>query len=204
MIAPDITINAPPQQDEIQRLYKWIYDHIKAFVKGRILEVESGTNSVCSLFLDRNRPIHLSDEDPKKAKHLLKSLAAYPALRNVHNFNFTSPDFVRTYPETRDVFDTVIALNMENAFFKVALNNAKYVLPKGGILAVILPAYTSLYHGLDANLDDWKQFNQKAIIQAFKPDFSILKERFFNLMPGPESSILKHSGLSVLAIARKN
>jgi hypothetical protein len=196
----------PIQQasDDIQSVTRWIFETIRPFIKGRTLEINSGTISLCPLFIGHNRPIHLSATKQFHLQALREAYKGNGLIRSIHDFDFTAADFRTIYPETLDVFDTVIALDVAMTDFTKMAENIKYVLPKGGTLAMILPAYTSIYHGLDQNLADWKRYNKKPIREILRFSFSILKVRYFILTPDPAKDIFAHSGLSALLTVKKN
>jgi hypothetical protein len=159
---------------------------------------------LCPLFIEYNRPIHLSHTNPLYLQPLREAYKGNGLVRSIHDFDFTAADFRGVHQETLNVFDTVIALNIAMTDFSKMAENIKYVLPQGGTLAMILPAYTSIYHGLDQNLADWKRYNRKPIREILRFSFSILKVRYFNLTPAPAKNIFAHFGLSALLTVKKN
>jgi len=189
---------------DIQILNRWIFETIGPFVKGRTLEIDSGTNTLCSFFLEYNRPIHLSDINQFHVQKLRETYKDKPIVRAVHDFDFMSSDFQQSNPETLNVFDTVVALSYPAAGFEKMVENIKYVLRKGGVLIILLPIYTSIYHGLDQNLDDWKRYNAKPIERILMFNFSMLKVRYLNLPPDAIADRLRNFGLSALLTVRKN
>ena len=190
--------------DEVQRLNRWIYEIIRAYIKGRTLEIGSGTNSLWPLFLEDNRPIHLSDTNQFHIQTLRQTCNGNQFVRAVHNFDFLASDFQQSHSETLNVFDTVLALNCPAAGFEKMVGNIKYVLRSGGTFAMILPIYTSIYHGLNQNLDDWKRYNAKAIQRILMYNFSMLKVRYLNLPPDTVKNRFRNPGLSALLTVRKN
>jgi len=174
------------------------------YVKGRTLELNSGTNSLCPFFLEYNRPIHLSDSNPSYLQTLRETYTGNRLVRDIHDLDLTAADFQQSHPDMRDVFDTVISLNVSMPDFVKMVGNLKYILPQKGTLAMILPAYTSIYNGLDQNLDDWKRYNRKVIKQILEFNFSILKVRFLNLDMDSAKYFSGKTGLSSLVIVQNN
>jgi hypothetical protein len=193
-----------PASEEIHSLNKWLLETIGPYVKGRTLEINSGTNSLCPLFIAYNRPIHLSDTNPSYLQTLRETYQGNPLVRAVHDFDLMSSDFRESHPETLDVFDTIIALNLPAADFGKMVENIKYVLPKGGTLVLILRAFIYIYHGLDQNLDDWKMYNKENIKQILNFHFSILKVRYFNLVPDVVKYFMGNTGLHSLVIVQND
>jgi hypothetical protein len=189
--------------DQVQSLNRWIFEKISPYIKGRTLEINSGTNSLCTLFIEYNTPIHLCDTNDVHLQNLRETYEGSRLVRSVHDFDLMSSDFQESHPDTLDVFDTVIALNVPLLDFGKMVDNIKYVLPQGGTLALIFPAYTSIYHGLDQNLADWQRYNWKPIREILRFSFSILKVRYFNMSPVAAKNIFAHSGLSALLTVKK-
>src|SRR5580704_4884589 len=126
-----------PAADEIQTLNKWILEIIGPHIKGRTLEVNSGTNSLCQLFIKYNRPIHLSDTNSSYIQTLREMYKGNRLVRDIHYLDLIASDFQQSHPDMLDVFDTVIALNVSRSAFGKMVENIKYVLPKKGMLAMI-------------------------------------------------------------------
>jgi hypothetical protein len=201
-----VPTSRPPGKisDDIQSLNRWIFETIGPYIKGRTLEINSGTNSLCPIFIEHNRPIHLSDTNQLHLQALRETYKGNQLVRAVHNFDFLASDFQLSHPETLNAFDTVIALDLPTTDFSKIVDNIKYVIPQRGTLALILLAYTSIYHGLSQNLDDWKRYNGKSIKQILMFNFSILKIRYFNLTPNTPKDIFARSGLSALVAVQRN
>jgi hypothetical protein len=189
---------------DIQNLNRWIFETTRPFINGRTLEINSGTNSLCPLFVEYGRPIHLSDTSLFHIQTLRETYKGNRLVRSVHDFDLANSDFQKSHPETLAVFNTVIALNVSMPDFTKMVENIKYLLFQGGTLAMMLPAYTSIYHGLDQNLADWKRYNGKSIKHILRFNFSILRIRYFNLSPNAAKDIFTHTGLSALLMFKKN
>lgn len=190
--------------DEIQIMNRWIFKTIWPYIKGRTLEINSGTNSLCQLFTNYNRPIHLSDTNQLYIQTLQEAYRSNHLIRAVHDFNLMSADFQRSQPGTLNVFDTVITLSTSIQEFEQMADNIRYILPQEGTLILILPAHTSIYHGLDQNLNDWKRYNRKYLERIRLANFSILKVNYFNLATDIAKGFFPNSGLSALIIVQKN
>jgi len=200
------TVEIPPllfqASAEAHPLYEWIVDTIGPYIKGRILEMNSGIHSLSRLFIEHNRPIHLSNANSSNVQLLKETFKGVKAVRDIHEFDFMAHDFQQRHSSTFEVFDTVLALNLSISNFMTSVDNIKYVLPKEGTLAMVLPADTYLYNGLDQNLDDWKKYNWNTIMQITHFGFSIMKVRYFNLPLDKEQHEFAHTGLSALVIYR--
>jgi hypothetical protein len=188
---------------DIKPLEYWIFQMIRPYLNGRMLEINGASISLCPLLIEHNYPIHLSDANLENCEKLLNKYKNAPIIRGVHSFDITSHDFQQFNTNTRNVFNTVIALKLGILDFKKAAVNIKYVLPSGGILIMILPAYNYLYVGLENSVDDWKKYNDKSIKQILPFGFSVMKVRFFQLSLTQAQDGFAHSGLSALVVFRK-
>jgi hypothetical protein len=192
-----------PLSPDTRPLNQWIFETIKPYIRGRTLEINGGELSLCSLFIESNRSLHLSDTNVVNLQYLKDHYNGIHLVRKVHNFDFTSPHFQQSYPKSLEVFDNVIAMKVTIADFYKFADNIKYCLAQGGVLVMILPAYNYIYSGLEENLEDWKRYNGKVTRQILSFGFSIIKIRYFNLELDKEKNGFAHSGLSTLAIFRK-
>jgi hypothetical protein len=189
---------------DVKSLDKWIIENIAPFIKGRVIEIKSGIHSICSTFIEQNRPIHLSDTTPSTVQVLRAAYKGIKDIRDIHQFDFTNSKFQQLHSKTYNAFDTVLALKLSMSNFITAVDNLKYVLPKGGTLVLVLPADTYLYFGLGQNMEDWKRYNWQTIERIIQFGFSIIKVRYFNLPLNEEHHEFAHSGLSALAIFSKD
>ena len=202
MITPETSYTFSQPSEGIQSLNKWVFETIRPFIKGRTLEIGSGTNSLCPLFSEYNRPIHLSDTNQFYLQTLRDTYKDNPFVRAVHDFDFSSAEFQQSNPDTTNVFDTVIALNVSLTDSGNLVDNIKFVLRPGGTLAVIVPAYTYIYDGLGQNLYDWKRYNWKDMSSILMHKFSIQRVRYLNLKSDSAKNYFSRSGLSALATVR--
>jgi 2-polyprenyl-3-methyl-5-hydroxy-6-metoxy-1,4-benzoquinol methylase len=184
---------------------QWIFDKIRPFVKGRILEIGSGPGSMSTLFVENGLSLRLSDADRKYCDMLLKKFQGNDMVHSVHKINFHRPDFKDLYTENAESFDTIVSLNVEGQIpiDSLVVANAKILLRNGGHLIMLSPAHTALYNGLGQDWNDWKKYNHTYVRGILGKGLKILKARYLNL-PTTETSITySYTGLSVLAIARK-
>jgi hypothetical protein len=200
----DLLISQPPGDD--WNINNWMFNQIQSFIKGRILETESGLNTISSFFLENGIAIHLSHSDRYNRDMLRTQFKGNPIVRAVHRIDVHRADFNIVYAELAGFFDTILVLNhMQPSTSEFAfISNAKFLLRKGGNLILLAPVYTTLYNGLGQNWEDWKKYNTSSIRDLFHADFQILKTRYLNLPTGSEPTIFFRNGLSAIVIARKN
>ncbi len=160
-----------------------MFDTIRPFVKGSVLEIGSGIGNISSLFVQNGIPITLSDLEPQYCQKLQYHFDRDPMVRGIHQVDLAHSDFGTKYSHLLKKFDTVFALNVIEhiANDKLAIENAKQLLRKGGHLIVLVPAYTALYNGLDQGLEHWRRYNRKSIKELLSKDFEIMKTKYFNM-----------------------
>jgi hypothetical protein len=192
-------------QNETRQLNQWMFDTIRPYLRGRILEIGSGLGAVSSLFIENGITIHLSDADKQYYNSLIQKHKGVSAVRDIHVIDFHHSDFERTYVESLGAFNLLFALNIidHGCPDTLTIKNAKLLLRKGGLLILVSPAYTAIYDGLDKDLESWKYYNRDAIQQFYGDDFDIIKARYFSLTAASDKISLSHSGLSVIAVGMK-
>src|ERR1700722_17833209 len=94
------------------RLNNWIFDNIYPYIKGRTLELGSATGGIASLFIHRDLPIHLTDENTINREKLRKRFEDIPAMRMIHDIDFTHDSFEKVYVDKAGVFSTMVAVNI--------------------------------------------------------------------------------------------
>ena len=94
-------------------------------------------------------------------------------------------DFVNTYAEYKDTFDTVFALNVVEHIKddSQALKNCRFLLKKGGNLIILVPAYQCLYNNFDVELGHYRRYSKNTLRSLFyTSNFNIIHTQYFNLM----------------------
>jgi hypothetical protein len=191
--------------NDLTRLNNWIFDTIQPYIKGRTMEIGSGHGAMASIFVDHSLPIHLSDEYQVNRQLLQERFQGVDAVRMIHDMDFLSNDFERNYRSSLGKFATAVAVNItEHGYYnKIALNNAKHLLRIRGHLIIIAPAYTSLYAGLEEDLEEWKKYNAVMIKKMLGENIEVLKVRYFNWNSTSDAALSAQAGLSTLAVLRK-
>ncbi len=171
------------QLSEARQLNQWMFDTIRPYVKGSILEIGSGIGNISNIFVQYGIPLTLSDLDTRYCRMLEDRYAGEPMIRGIRSIDLGHADFENQYAELLGRFSTVFALNVVEHICndKLAIANAKLLLRTRGHLIVLVPAYTALYNGLDKGLDHWRRYNRESLRKLLSNDFEILKTQYFNL-----------------------
>jgi|SRR6185312_4275331 len=184
------------------RFNEWLYEAICPWLKGRVLEVNSGPDTISSIFLQRERKVHLNSSDSEIRHYLSSKYKGKDVIRSVSQLDFRRPDFEEAYSEKHRVFDTILLLNstQNGGIDQVTVSHAKLLLQPRGRLIILAPARIAIFDGIDDNQEEYKKYNRKEVHSLISDDMEMLMTKYFILQP---SSSYPQVGLSVLAIARK-
>jgi 2-polyprenyl-3-methyl-5-hydroxy-6-metoxy-1,4-benzoquinol methylase len=192
--------------EQIARLQQWIFENIQPYIKGRVLEVQSGVGDFSSVLVENNIPIHLSDTENINRDALERKLNDSGMIRAIHNIDLQKPDFQLEYSPMLGVFSTILAVNVNDRHFadRAIIQNAHSLLRQRGHLIMTTPSSTVLYPGTPEDLEN-VQLQNRARLKLLFQDFQILKTRYFNLKADVENaSVFGFVGLSTLVISRRN
>jgi 2-polyprenyl-3-methyl-5-hydroxy-6-metoxy-1,4-benzoquinol methylase len=181
---------------------QWMYETIRPFCNGRILEIGSGIGNISEFFLNNNTNISLSDIRPAYCQQLQSRFSANKNLQQVFCIDLVHPNFDNEYETLLENFDTVFALNVvehiEND--SLAIANCRKLLKSGANLIILVPAYQWLYNRFDKELHHYRRYNKGSLIKLFsKQGLEIIKAKYFNFMGIPgwffSGKILKNNSI---------
>lgn len=170
---------------ESPKFNEWMYQTIKPFLKGEILEIGSGIGNISSLIVRDYNNVTLTDYSDHYINKLNKTFEDNTSVKKILNIDIQKSDFKVHYAHLENSFDTIIILNvvehLEND--TQAINNCHFLLKPKGSLVVLTPAYNFLYCNFDKNLGHYRRYNKKSLSLLFKKDlFSIRKRIYFNAL----------------------
>ena len=202
----DIAISDKSRIESITEFNSWAYNIIRPFLRGRMLEIESGDNTCSSLLLDQGIPVHLNHPDEKIHEYLKVKYALVTHAKIIHSYDFHNDILSKSRPMAENAFDIVFGLN---AFFDKSpesniLSNISYVLRTTGFLIVVLPVTTTLYQQGHQDPGYWQRHNRKRFKLILGKLFPIIEVRYFNFnQPANAQNKIPVSGLSAIIIAQK-
>ncbi len=165
---------------------QWMYDTIKPYCSGNILEVGSGIGNISQYFLNDNFEISLSDLSNDYFKILETKFNGFSNLKGLFTLDFAEKELELKYPHLIGQFDTVFALNVLEHVpdHEQSIRNCHKLLKPGGNLVILVPAFQSLYNQFDVALEHQRRYTPKTIKKVMSiPGFSIIHTQFFNV-PG--------------------
>ena len=167
---------------------KWMYDTIRPFCKGRILEIGSGIGNISDFFIADKANILLSDVRPAYCDYLRGRYAGSANVQGVMTIDLAHPQFETAYAQLLNNFDTVFALNVVEHISDDdrAIGNAASLLAPGGNLVILVPAYQWLYNRFDRELHHYRRYTRKSLVSLMSPHARVVHSQYFNLpaIPG--------------------
>lgn len=167
---------------QANRFNEWMYETIKPFCKGRILEIGSGIGNISSFFIRDGQSIMLSDIRPAYCNYLRKHFSGKPGCEGVTNLDLVHPQFDQVHAGLLNTFDTVFALNVVEHIrdHELAISNAAKLLRPGGGMVILVPAHQWLYNGFDKELEHYRRYTRMRLKALMSPHVNISHSQYFN------------------------
>lgn len=167
------------------RFNEWMYETIRPFCAGRILEIGSGIGNISKYFVSAGANITLSDIRPVYCELLRKH---FPSVQDIVMLDLVDPAFETAYAQHIGTYDTVFALNVVEHIENdpLAIRNCYKLLKPGGRLIVLVPAYAQLYNRFDRELEHFRRYTRKKLNALLADErFVIEHSQYFNFMGIP-------------------
>jgi SAM-dependent methyltransferase len=164
---------------------QWMYDTIKPFCTGNILEIGSGIGNISQYFLNDNFEISLSDLNNDYFRILEQKFSGFGNLKGLFTLDFAEKELEQKYPHLIGKFDTVFALNVLEHVpdHEQSIRNCYKLLKAGGKLVILVPAFQSLYNKFDVGLEHQRRYTPKTLKKVMSiQGFEIVHTQFFNVM----------------------
>ncbi|HOY33068.1 MAG TPA: class I SAM-dependent methyltransferase [Bacteroidales bacterium] len=164
---------------------KWIYETVKPFIKGDILEIGSGIGNITQCFIEDRRRLTCSDISDSYCSILKDRFKNSSYLHEVRCIDIIHKDFDNEYADLIGNYDSIIAVNMvehvEND--RLAVQNCGKILRKGGRLVILVPAYQWLYNRFDTELEHFRRYRIEDLkTLVAHAGFRIDSARYFNFI----------------------
>jgi SAM-dependent methyltransferase len=167
------------------RFNRWMFDTIRPFLKGEILEVGSGIGNISQFAVSSQMQITLSDFSPFYKEQLEQKYGKTPNVRGITSIDLQHPHFAQAYERYRQRFDTIFMLNViEHLQDDVqAVKNCGELLQPGGHLITLAPAYQFLFCRLDRELGHFRRYTTKTLALTVEAGgMSVIKKSYFNFL----------------------
>ncbi|WP_108170053.1 methyltransferase [Christiangramia gaetbulicola] len=164
---------------------KWMFQIIKPFIKGEVLEIGSGIGNISQQFLQNGYSLMTSDLRTDYCEDLEKKFSGYLGFRGVTRIDLVDPHFKAKHGELLGSFDTVFALNVIEHIEDdiLAIANCRKLLKAGGVLIILVPSYKQLFNSFDIELGHFRRYNISKLAKVFNVnELEILHTQYFNLV----------------------
>lgn len=167
------------------RFNTWMYQTIKPYCSGQILEIGSGIGNISDYFIDNEQQITLSDIHKNYVDILQKKHSHKTCLQNVLLMDIVDTEFDTKFKEYFETFDTIYALNIiehvEDDYQAIA--NIKKLLKPNGSIIILLPAYQNLYNTFDKELEHYRRYNRKTLNTLISSNkLKVIHSQYFNFI----------------------
>lgn len=165
------------------RFNEWMYNTIKPFIKGRILELGSGIGNITDKVALDFSDITVSDYNPDYCSFLKNKYKHNKNISDILSIDLQDPNFFTTYSSLQNTFDTIILLNVIEHLAKdeKCVNYCHFLLKPKGNFIVLAPAFSFLYSSLDKEIGHYRRYTKNSLsLLLEKDDFSLLHKQYFN------------------------
>lgn len=164
-----------------QKFNQWMYDTIRPFCHGNVLEIGSGIGNISRFFIQDGYSITLSDTDEFYLDQLKKKFNGI----NITSIDLVHENFATEYNHLFQNFDTLIFLNVLEHIGddELAIGNCRQFLKPGGSLVILVPAYSFLFSKIDKELRHYRRYTAKKLSSlVLKKEFIVKKVFYFNAL----------------------
>lgn len=164
--------------EQAEAYHAWVFDQIRSFIQGEILEVGCGIGNLTQFLLDCGT-VWASDIEGEYLEMVEKRYGKHP--------NFIAPliwdiriNPLQHFPRT---FNTVVCSNVLEHIEEdlIVLNHFYQILSERGRVVLLVPALKWLYNSLDRSLGHVRRYTKKELATKMKQSgFQLLHLTYFN------------------------
>ena len=162
---------------------RWMYQTIKPYCSGQILEIGSGIGNISQFFLRDGYQITLSDIRNDYCENLRAQFSAFGNLKGIIRLDIVHSDFEKEYQDHFSKYDTIFALNVIEHVQddNLAISNCNNLLKANGKLIILVPALPQLYNSFDKGLQHYRRYTKKSLnLLIAENNFGIIRSQYFN------------------------
>jgi 2-polyprenyl-3-methyl-5-hydroxy-6-metoxy-1,4-benzoquinol methylase len=164
---------------------KWIYEIIRPYCKGDIIEIGSGIGNISQILIKENCSVVLTDLKENYCQILKDKFSHSEHSPRILKLDLTHPEFSVVYAGLMNSFDTIVILNVLEHIKddNQALQNCYSLLREGGYLIVFVPALQCLFNRFDRGLEHYRRYNKTKLSQLiYQNNFEITIRRYMNFV----------------------
>jgi 2-polyprenyl-3-methyl-5-hydroxy-6-metoxy-1,4-benzoquinol methylase len=164
------------------RFNDWMFNTVKPYCKGHILEVGCGIGNISRLLIKNGFQTSLSDYSDQYFD-ILRNRFTGNSVEGIYKIDLAEQDFESVYPELLDKFDSIIAMNVVEHISNdhLAIRNCRKMLKQNGHLIILVPAYSFLFNAFDKELVHFRRYNKTTLTKLFQDEnLEIIHKQYFN------------------------
>ena len=164
---------------EAHAFNQWMYETIKPYCKGKILEIGSGIGNISDYFIADGADILLSDIRDQYRTFLNSRYKERGT--SIRNIDIVADDFMQLTSDLHGSLDTVFALNVVEHIQndQLAVKNMLTLLKPGGQLIILVPAFQLLFNNFDRELMHYRRYTRKSLNNLLLKNDKIALEKSF-------------------------
>ena len=169
---------------DADKLNEWMYNTIKPFCKGPVLEIGSGIGNISQYFLQDACDIMLTDLREEYCNLLHHKFEGRQHVLGIKQVDLIDEEFDTKFADQFEKYQTVYALNVVEHIENdtKAIENCYKLLQKGGNLIILVPAYQFLFNSFDTELGHFRRYTKQSLAKIFNSNnFKIIHRQYFNL-----------------------
>lgn len=162
------------------RFARWLYDTIKPFVKGDILEVGSGIGTYSQfLYNEFDGTLCLTDINERYLDELRRRFSGDRVL--YQRLDLGSAEDFKKLRDRNLLFDTIICMNvLEHVKDDVlALRELISLLKDGGALVLLVPVHKSLYNSIDKAVGHFRRYTKSELVSKLTDTGFLIRKIFY-------------------------
>jgi len=162
----------------------WLYEQIKPYCSGHILELGSGIGNISRYLIADFSRVALSDVNKEYILHLRNTFHDHPHVTGIFplDLNLNTDEIYFKFQNTR--FDTVVATNVLEHIQDDdhAIHICRYLLAESGRLIILVPTYPRLFNHIDQRLHHFRRYRYQDIRHLIDSHGGkIIKHFYFNV-----------------------
>ena len=159
---------------------RWLYDTIKPYVKGDVLEVGSGLGTYARfLFTELTGKLCLTDINEDYLTALRKRFPERRVI--VERLDLGSREDFEKIRNRKSLYDTIICMNvLEHVKDDVtALREMSSLLKSDGVLILLVPVHKPLYNSIDKAVGHYRRYAKPELVSKLRSTGYLIRTIFY-------------------------